>query len=200
MMHFMDTATAALATAIGLRVKQQRQSRRWTLDQLAEAAGVSRRMVVNVEQGAANPSVGTLLRLAEALGVGLPVLVEPPRRAPLTITRHGEGPVLWRGDAGGTAVLVAATNQPDVVELWDWTLGPGDAHHGDPHTPGTRELIHVHEGTVDLTVAGERVTLTADDAASFVGDVAHDYANPGTVSARFSLTVVEPAPAVASGG
>ena len=49
-----------------------RHELRWTLDQLAEAAGVSRRMVVNVEQGTANPSVGTLLRLGEALGVGLP--------------------------------------------------------------------------------------------------------------------------------
>ena len=59
--------------------EQVRQSRRWTLDQLAGAAGVSRRMVVNVEQGAANPSVGTLLRISDALGVGLPSLVEHPR-------------------------------------------------------------------------------------------------------------------------
>jgi DNA-binding XRE family transcriptional regulator len=39
-----------------VRVRQERQSRRWKLDQLAEAAGVSRRMVVNVEQGAVNPT------------------------------------------------------------------------------------------------------------------------------------------------
>jgi transcriptional regulator with XRE-family HTH domain len=74
----VDQGTAALASAIGVRVRQERQSRRWTLDQLAEAAGVSRRMVVNVEQGTANPSVGTLLRISDALGVGLPALVEPP--------------------------------------------------------------------------------------------------------------------------
>ena len=49
----------------------------WTLDQVAEAAGVSRRLVVNIEQGATNPSVGTLLRISDALGVGLPALVEP---------------------------------------------------------------------------------------------------------------------------
>ena len=74
----MDQSAADLASAIGVRVKQERQARRWTLDQLAEAAGVSRRMVINVEQGAANPSVGTLLRISDALGVGLPALVEPP--------------------------------------------------------------------------------------------------------------------------
>src|SRR5579859_5042380 len=97
----MDEGTAALALAIGVRVRQERQSRRWTLDQLAEAAGVSRRMVVNVEQGAANPSVGTLLRISDALGIGLPSLVEPPHPKPVKVTRHGEGAVLWRGEFGG---------------------------------------------------------------------------------------------------
>jgi transcriptional regulator with XRE-family HTH domain len=58
----VDAASTALASAIGVRVKHERQARRWTLDRLADAAGVSRRMVVNVEQGVANPSVGTLLR------------------------------------------------------------------------------------------------------------------------------------------
>ena len=77
----MDESTTSLALAIGARVKQERQSRGWTLDQLAESAGVSRRMVVNVEQGAANPSVGTLLRISDALGVGLPALVEPLGRS-----------------------------------------------------------------------------------------------------------------------
>ena len=61
-------STSALAAAIGSRVRQERQSRGWTLDQLAEATSVSRRMVVNVEQGATNPSVGTLLRISDALG------------------------------------------------------------------------------------------------------------------------------------
>jgi DNA-binding MarR family transcriptional regulator/DNA-binding XRE family transcriptional regulator len=70
----------SLALAIGVRVKQERQERRWTLDQLAEAAGVSRRMVVNVERGATNPSVGTLLKLGDALGVGLPALVGSAQR------------------------------------------------------------------------------------------------------------------------
>ncbi|HEY8589832.1 MAG TPA: helix-turn-helix domain-containing protein [Naasia sp.] len=45
----MDDSASALAAAIGARVRDLRQDRRWTLDQLAEAAGVSRRMVVNVE-------------------------------------------------------------------------------------------------------------------------------------------------------
>jgi len=188
----MDQSTAALALAIGVRVKQERQSRRWTLDQLAEAAGVSRRMVVNVEQGAANPSVGTLLRISDALGIGLPALVEQPQSKPVKVTRSGDGAVLWSGESGGRGVLVAGTEPPDVVELWDWTLGPGDQHVSEAHTSGTKELVQVHQGTVTVQVADQPVTLDAGDAAAFPGDVAHSYTNPGTRPARFCLAVFEP--------
>ena len=68
----MVDTTPALSSAIGERVRQERLARRWTLDRLAEVAGVSRRMVVNVEQGAANPSVGTLLRLSDAPRLATP--------------------------------------------------------------------------------------------------------------------------------
>lgn len=188
----MDQSTAALALAIGLRIRQERQSRHWTLGQLAQAAGVSRRMVVNVEQGAVNPSVGTLLRISDALGVGLPALVEPPRPKPVKVTRHGDGAALWSSESGGRGVLVAGTEPPDVVELWDWTLGPGDHHLSEAHTPGTKELLQVQQGTITVEVADQSVTLEAGDAVAFPGDVAHSYANPGTQPARFSLAVFEP--------
>jgi transcriptional regulator with XRE-family HTH domain len=188
----MDQTTAALAFAIGARVKQERQSRHWTLDQLAEAAGVSRRMVVNVEQGAANPSVGTLLRISDALGVGLPALVEPPAPRPVKVTRQGDGAALWTSPSGGRGVLVAGTEPPDVLELWDWTLGPGDAHRSEAHTPGTKELLQVQQGTITVEVADQLVTLQVGDAIAFPGEVAHSYANAGTQPARFSLAVFEP--------
>ena len=188
----MDESTAALALAIGVRVRQERQSRHWTLDQLAEAAGVSRRMVVNVEQGAANPSVGTLLRISDALGVGLPALVERPQAKPVKVIRHGDGAVLWSSESGGRGVLVAGTEPPDVVEMWDWTLGPGDRHVSEPHTPGTKELVQVQQGTVTIEVADQPMTLDGGDAVAFPGDVPHSYANPGTQPARFCLAVFEP--------
>lgn len=194
-MHYaalMDGETEALARTIGERVRHERQDRRWTLDQLAEAAGVSRRMVVNVEQGSANPSVGTLLRLSDALGVGLPALVEPPAPKQLRVTRQGEGAVLWSGSNGGKGVLVAGTESPDVLELWDWTLQPGESHASDAHSEGTRELLQVGTGTLVMEVNGQSVTLTSGDALSFPGDVDHVHTNPGDVPTRFTLSVFEP--------
>ncbi|MFK5645243.1 helix-turn-helix domain-containing protein [Ornithinimicrobium sp. LYQ121] len=188
----MNDDAAALAATIGGRVRHERQDRRWTLDQLAEAAGLSRRMVVNVEQGSANPSVGTLLRLSDALGIGLPALVQPPERALVTVTRSGEGAALWTSPNGGCAVLVAGTRPPDVLELWDWTLAPGDAHTSAAHAAGTHELLHVLEGEVVMEIDGATHILTTGDAAGFAGDVPHAYRNESVIPARFSLAVLEP--------
>lgn len=188
----MDESTSTLSVAIGARVKQERQNRGWTLDQLAEAAGVSRRMIINVEHGAANPSVGTLLRISDALGVGLPALVESPRPKPIKITRSGEGATLWTSARGGRGVLVAGTESPDVVELWDWTLAPGDHHGSEAHAAGTKELLQVLQGAVAVEVGGQVTTLEVGDSMTFPGDVAHSYANPGAEPSRFSLAVFEP--------
>src|SRR4051794_9073694 len=188
----MDQEAAKLATAIGARVKQERQARGWTLDQLAGAASVSRRMVVSVEQGAVNPSVGTLLRLSDALGVGLPALVEPPETKSVKVTRSGEGAALWSGAAGGRGLLVAGTTPPDVVELWDWSLGPGDRHASEAHAAGTKELVHVLDGAIAVEVEDQVFALETGYAIAFPGDVDHAYANPHRGSARFSLTVFEP--------
>lgn len=194
-MHYpalVDTEAALLAAAIGARVRQERQSRRWTLDQLAETAGVSRRMLINVEQGAANPSVGTLLRLSDALGVGLPALVEPPGPRPVKVSRSGQGAVLWHGEGGGRGVLVAGTEPPDVLELWDWTLAPGERHPSEAHTAGTRELLQVQQGTLLVEAAGQALTLEAGDAIAFPGDEPHEYANDSATPTRFTLAVFEP--------
>jgi len=188
----MDEQTAVLAAAIGKRVRHERQTRGWTLDQMAASAGVSRRAVVNVEQGTANPSVGTLLRVSDALGIGLPALVAPPAPKPVTVTRAGHGAALWSGEHGGRGVLVAGTEPPDVAELWDWTLAVGDRHDSEAHVAGTKELLQVRVGTVTLTVADQRHTLAAGDAVSFPGDVDHAYANAGQAVAHFSLAVFEP--------
>ncbi len=199
-MHYdalMSQSASDLAAAIGKRIKRERVARGWTLDQFADATGVSRRAVVNVEQGIANPSVGTLLRISDALGVGLPSLVEPPEPAQVHVTRSGEGPVLWRGDAGGRGVMVASTQPPDVLVLWDWTLHPGDRHHSDAHVNGTKELLQVREGTVTLENGDRTVTLTAGDAVAFSGDLEHAYANNGDHRARFTLSVFEPSSGVA---
>jgi quercetin dioxygenase-like cupin family protein len=154
----------SISQAIGGRVRQGRGSRGWTLDQLAERSGVSRRMLVSMD-----------------------------RSSRLRVTRAGAAPALWRGKLGGRAVLVAGTEPPDVTELWDWTLGPGESHSSEAHAAGTRELLLVLDGQLELRVGQHAEVLVTGDSASFAGDLTHEYMNASSAQvARFALTVFEP--------
>ena len=189
----MSTSQLPLVSLVGERVRARRRDRGWTLDDLAERSGVSRRMLVNVEQGSVNASIATLLRLSEALGIGLPDLVAPGHDGTgVEVVRAGERQPLWTGEHGGRAVLSAGITTPEVVELWDWTLGPGDAHASEPHIRGARELLSVIEGELVVTVRGEEAVLHVGDSMSFPGDTVHGYRNAGATPARFALTVFEP--------
>ena len=179
--------------AVGRRVRESRSGLGLTLDQLAERSGVSRRMIVNVEAGTSNASIATLLRLATALHVTLAELVaEAPEGERVVVSEATNRQPLWRGAAGGSAVLVSAATTPDMLELWDWTLGPGDTYESQSHRPGTHELIHVLSGQLTLVVGDIVHHLRTGDAASLVPDVPHSYGNRGRRPVRFTMTVHEP--------
>lgn len=101
---------------------------------------------------------------------------------------------LWRGPRGGQALLVAGTEPPDVVELWDWTLHPGEEHRSEAHSAGTRELLLVLDGRIDLCIGDRTDRLETGDSATFAGDIAHGYTTPADAAtpARFALTVFQP--------
>jgi len=188
------TALHDLAQAIGLNVRSGRIGRGWTLDELALRSGVSRRMLVQVEQAQTNPSVSTLLRLSEALGVGLPQLLAVSDSGALQVVPAGQAPVLWRGDHGGQGRLLGGTGPPDVLELWDWTMHVGEVHASEPHSRGTREQLLVVSGHLMLAVGIEEQVLGPGDAAAFPGDRWHRYqaATDTGRPVRFTLSVLQP--------
>ncbi|NUT47908.1 MAG: helix-turn-helix transcriptional regulator [Saccharothrix sp.] len=67
--------------ALGTEVRRKRLSSGWSLDDLAERSGLSRRMVIDVEHGRRNPSTLVLLTLAAALDTDAAVLLRPAQDA-----------------------------------------------------------------------------------------------------------------------
>ena len=58
------------------RLKELRKKHNWTQQKLAEKAGLSFNAVTKIEQGVAeHPTLKTLLKLANAFGIGLDELV-----------------------------------------------------------------------------------------------------------------------------
>lgn len=189
-------AASDLSGALARTLQSLRAERGWSLDQLAARSGVSKGVLVALEQARSNPNLATLARLSDAFGVPVTRLVDVPGKPDVRVTGPDQARTLWHGPAGGAGTIIAATDPPWAAELWRWTLMPGESFGGDAHAPATREMVSVEEGTVTVTVAGARHQAGPGQCARFPGSLPHAYANEGTEPATMTMVVVvPPAPA-----
>ncbi len=187
-------ADTALAGALARILQSLRAERGWSLDQLASRSGVSKGVLVALEQGRSNPNLATLARIGDAFGVPVTRLVDVSDEPAVRITGPETARVLWRGEAGGTGTIIAATEPPWAVELWRWTLRPGERFGGDAHAPASKEMAWVESGTL-TPVAGRRYEVAAPRCARFPGGLPHFYVNEGAEPAVITMIVlVPPAP------
>jgi transcriptional regulator with XRE-family HTH domain len=187
---------ADLTSALARILQSLRSERGWSLDQLALRSGVSKGVLVALEQGRSNPNLATVARIADAFGVPVTRLLDVPDEPVVRITGPESARVLWDGESGGTGTIIAATEPPWAVELWRWAVRPGERFGGDAHSPATREMVWVEAGTVSLTVAAHSYQVGPGQCARFPGGLPHSYANEGTEPALMTMiVVVPPAPA-----
>jgi transcriptional regulator with XRE-family HTH domain len=186
-----------VATTVGRNVRALRQQRRMTIDALAAAAGVSRGTVIQIETSRGNPSIATLVSVAAALRVGVASLVDGDSEPRIVVRRAAEAARLWASATGSSAVFRIGTDPPDIVELWDWTLQPGDGFDGAAHPMGTREVLSVLSGHLGLRVGNSVQHLDAGDTVLFEAHAPHRYSNDAPddgdgTPVRFVMVVLQP--------
>lgn len=62
--------------SLGERIRDSREHRRWTLDKLADATGLSKSFLSEVENNKRAPSAENVLKISNALGVSLDYLLK----------------------------------------------------------------------------------------------------------------------------
>src|SRR6478752_9436136 len=187
-----QAAASDLGGALARTLQSLRAERGWSLDQLAARSGVSKGVLVALEQARSNPNLATLARISDAFGVPVTLLVDLGGEPAVQISSPDASRVLWRGPSGGTGTIIGATDPPWAVELWRWEVMPGETFGGDAHAPATREMVWVESGTLTLIVAGERREVRAGQCARFPASRPHRYENAGDQPARLTMIVVIP--------
>ena len=176
-----------VAAHLGANIRQLREARGLTQQQMSKLADVPRATWANLESGEANPTLAVLHRVAEAFQVTLEELVATPRPG-IAFYPRGTLPEKLRGVAKLQKLL------PDAIpgmEMDRMELPPRSTLVGVPHTPGTREYLTCERGQIVLVAAGERWELAHGDVVAFRGDQRHSYANPGTTAAiGYSVVVL----------
>ncbi|AXI60052.1 XRE family transcriptional regulator [Pseudomonas kribbensis] len=180
-----------VSEAVAKRLREARKQQKISLDELARRSGVSKGMVVEIENCNANPSIAILCKVSAALGLSVADVVNVASTPAARLIEAQEIPTLWNGPKGGTARLLAGTAGPNMIELWKWEMKPGEFFESSSHPTGTFELFHVEKGTLKLIIDGVELIINEGSSAIAKTDVPHQYVNGAKSNLIFSMTVAE---------
>ena len=190
----MQRLSARSEHSIGDRVRAKRTAQGLSVRALAQRANVSASMISGIENDAKSPSIGTLMALAQALGMSLSQLVDdtPARSGALLHLRKTEHRIV-RDANGVSREQFEPAIEGSRLEFVRFVLPPqGTTGDLAPHAPGSLEHAHISTGTVEVW-AGEQVIVAEEgDTVVFQADQRHGYRNMGG-SETAIYVVVEPA-------
>lgn len=89
----MDTIEDSINQRIAARIRIERESRGWSLTELAERAGVSRAMIHKIERGESSPTATLLGRLSGAFGISMSMLIARAEMQEGKLLRFADQPV-----------------------------------------------------------------------------------------------------------
>lgn len=152
-----------LAGLVGERLRSARRERDLSLAALAERAGIGKGSLSEIENGARNPTLGTLYALANALGVPLSTLLAEQVGAELA-------------SPGITARLLHVEDEESAtVEVFRMHFAEGSRHESAGHARGVTEHLVVTDGRVRAGRRRRETTVAAGESTTWVSDVWHSY-------------------------
>lgn len=171
--------------SMSLKLKLLRVQAGMTLEELAQAAELTRSYVSKLERGVSTPSVSTALKLAKALKVRVEeVFSASPEDDPVVIKRRPAGAA-----QGPDPRVVSSLAEGRRITAF--VLNPSDApmrNHPMSHHRG-EELLYVLKGRVALRLAGRTEELGAGDSAHFDATIPHKIASVGATPASVLLVI-----------
>jgi len=182
-------APGDLTPVVGANLRRLRVRRGLSLERLAQASGVSRAMLSQVELGRSTPTINVVWRIARALEVPFSALIAARDTRGLSVLRRAEAKVLSSHDGAFTSRALFPFDEPRRVEFYELRLAPGAVERADPHAPGTTENLVVSAGRVEVEAGGSRSSLAPGDALVFQADVPHAYLNAGEGEAVLYLVM-----------
>jgi transcriptional regulator with XRE-family HTH domain len=158
-----------LAHPLGARLRKERAARGWSIEQLAEASGVSRAMISKVERAEASPTSALLGRLSGALGLTVSTLLARAEAdaGAGRIVRARER-AAWTDPATGYVrrALTPAGADPELVHV---ELPPGAVveYPASSYSFLRGQCVWVMAGRLTVREGGEETALGNGDCLAF---------------------------------
>ena len=179
-----------LTIDVGGRLRQLRQEQNLSMRALARESGLSTNALSMIERSKTSPSVSTLYKLSEALGIPITAFfrVEPPRqdvvfRKANEHTRIVFPQGMWYG-LGGEAFTGRMESSLITLEH-NGCSGPYDMIHSG------NEFVFCISGVIEYTVENDIFTLHEGDSLIFNAQKKHRWCNPGQDDAKALVVLAE---------
>ncbi len=172
---FLESSPApSNGTGLGSLLRRVRSERKLSLQQAASAIGISTGFLSALERSQMSASVGTLRKLAHFYKINVLDLFQPSQTNPYLVRpkdrkKLGAGP-------GVQMELLAWGNT--TMEPHIFRIAPG-AGSGSAYSHNGEEFLHVLQGQLEISIAGQKYTLTPGDSLYFDSGTPHEWHNPG---------------------
>jgi len=179
---------------LGQRLRKLRKEQRLSLAQLGERSGVSVSMLSHIERGQTTPSLKSLDRICQALGVEMPA-VFPPRE----LADDSAGPDIVRANARarlefptfGLTKELLSPSRSQTLEFFMMIVEPDGGSGPDYLVRNGEKGGMVIKGELQLSVGEHQYTITEGDSFQFDSGKPHRIFNPTKQEARL-LWIIRP--------
>ncbi len=174
--------TASTLAAIGERIREVRQARNMTLQMLAESTKLSVSMLSLVERGRASPSIGSLIVIANALGITMSDLIAEEPADNDIVVRASQHHVVETAKHVVRRLIRADRARGLSIAINEYEPNTGNADAALSHAGF--EYGFVLEGVLTVEVDKTSHILKSGDLISYNSRRAHKIWNYGRRKAR----------------
>jgi transcriptional regulator with XRE-family HTH domain len=164
--------------AIPGNLKEIRQQRNLSLDQLADLTGVSKSMLRQIETGRSSPTIATIWKIANGLRLSFTTLVSKRRPDVAIIDFAGSNPLTAESEQYRLFPLMPFDPEHGF-EIYYVEIEPGTTYHGEPHKGDVEEYVFVFRGKLTITVEESNFPVSANQFIRFVANRPHTYHSAG---------------------
>lgn len=165
---------------IAITLKNLRKERGWSLDKTAEATGVSKAMLGQIEREESSPTIATLWKIARGLDASFSAFIEDLQTDfSVPIHRSGRAEHLHPEDEKIRVLPLFPFDKELNFEVFVLELLPGCEHLSPPHQDGVIEHVVVIEGQIEILIHNHWNLLKKGEGLRFHANQAHGYRNLG---------------------
>ncbi|WP_294343608.1 XRE family transcriptional regulator [uncultured Clostridium sp.] len=171
---------------IATNMKELRIERNLTLGQLSKISGISKTMLAEIEKGSSNPTINTLLRIANGLNVPYTRLMEDIEKE-ATLIRKSESVMKSEESKHYRIYCYFKTTHLRNFELFYAELDAECSNSSIGHTRKAQEYIYIIKGQLILSINSKNYTLNEGDSLMFDSAINHTYINKEDTMVTFII-------------